>query len=157
APGRQTTGNAIVCLTKAVSRVRAPAGLGGEFRNHGSMMTWSTKHQAQASPGSIERMIGCLVAWKCLVACLFFDESQQPTWPHERHMRRCTHESPVLRHSSQPRVCGLTSWIWSWCVQVFIDWFLLRRSEHCYGRPAAGPGNGSPQGVNPHECLPCAA
>ena len=30
-------------------------------------------------------MSGCLLRWKCLVACLFFDESQQPTWPHSRH------------------------------------------------------------------------
>src|SRR5438270_5713282 len=49
----------------------------------------------------MERMSGCLLRWKCLVACLFFDESQQPTWPHSRHKRRWTHVSPVLMHSSQ--------------------------------------------------------
>src|SRR5438128_2625560 len=53
-------------------------------------------------------MRGWPVAWKCLVACLFGDESQQPTWPHVRQSRRCTHESPVARHSSQPSVLGVT-------------------------------------------------
>ncbi len=54
-------------------------------------------------------MIGCFVALKCFVACVFFDESQQPTCPQLRHMRSFTHGSPVLRHSSQPFVLGLTS------------------------------------------------
>src|SRR5216684_2271746 len=30
------------------------------------------------------------VVWKCLVACLFLEESQQPTCPHSRQRRRCT-------------------------------------------------------------------
>lgn len=29
-------------------------------------------------------MIGWVVAWKCFVACLFFDESQQPTADHTK-------------------------------------------------------------------------
>src|SRR5712672_2228352 len=49
-------------------------------------------------------MRGCLERLKCLVACLFFDESQQPTCPHSRHSRRWTHVSPVLMHSSQTSV-----------------------------------------------------
>src|SRR5438477_8760722 len=61
-------------------------------------------------------MIGWLVEWKCLVACLFFDWSQQPTWPHDEHIRRCTQVSPIFKHSSQPLVLGLTSLIWSRCV-----------------------------------------
>src|SRR5580658_9771776 len=66
----------------------------------------------------MDRMMGCLTAWKCFVACLFFDESQQPTWPHSRHMRRCTQRSPSFRHSSQPfGVRGTTLWIWLRCVQ----------------------------------------
>src|SRR5437667_347963 len=56
-------------------------------------------------------MIGCFVSRKCLVACLFFESSQQPTCPHERHNRRCTHSSPVLRQSSQPSAPGITAWI----------------------------------------------
>src|SRR4051812_18457476 len=51
-------------------------------------------------------MIGCRVEWKCFVACLFFESSQQPTCPHSRQSRRCTQVSPVLRHSSQPSVFG---------------------------------------------------
>src|SRR5665213_4041437 len=47
-------------------------------------------------------MTGCFVAWKCLVACLFLDESQQPTCPQFRHSRRCTQVSPSSRHSLQP-------------------------------------------------------
>jgi hypothetical protein len=65
-------------------------------------------------------MIGWEVAWKCLVACLFLDESQQPTWPQIRHMRRCTQRSPVWRQSSQPLALGVTCWIWSVCVQAVV-------------------------------------
>jgi len=39
----------------------------------------STKHQDQSSPGWIERMIGWPLSAACLLACLFGDESQQPT------------------------------------------------------------------------------
>src|SRR6478735_950000 len=52
----------------------------------------------------MERMSGCLLRWKCLVACLFLDESQQPTCPHSRHSRRWTQLSPVLMQSSQTSV-----------------------------------------------------
>src|SRR3981081_4321055 len=48
-------------------------------------------------------MIGWLVAWKCLVACLFGESSQHPTCPQVRQRRRCTQLSPLLRHSSHPR------------------------------------------------------
>jgi len=57
------------------------------------------------------------VAWKCLVACLFLDESQHPTCPHDRQSRRCTQVSPVLRHSSQPFLAVCFILIWSRCVQ----------------------------------------
>src|SRR5580658_7835419 len=56
-------------------------------------------------------MIGCCVAWKCARAWRFFDESQQPTWPHSRHMRKCSHVSPNFRHSSQPFVFGFTPFL----------------------------------------------
>src|SRR2546429_1650366 len=62
--------------------------------------------------------MGCWVARKCFVACLFFEESQQPTWPQVKHRRRCTQLSPILRHSSQPSLFGLILRIWSTCVQV---------------------------------------
>src|SRR5689334_20748550 len=77
--------------------------------------------------------MGCRVAWKCFVACLFFDESQHPTCPHSRHIRRCTHRSPIWRHSSHPFVLGFTLWIWSRCVHAgiwatsYIDKMLSRR------------------------------
>src|SRR4030095_5232164 len=46
-------------------------------------------------------MTGCWVSWKCFVACLFGEESQQPTWPHIWHSRRATHRGFSTRHSSQ--------------------------------------------------------
>src|SRR6266852_318045 len=58
-------------------------------------------------------MIGWLVAWKCLVACLFFEESQQPTCPHVRQSRRWTQVSPIFKQSSHPLELGVTSRIWS--------------------------------------------
>src|SRR5690242_9683367 len=62
-------------------------------------------------------MIGCFVAWKCRVACLFFESSQQPTWPHARQSRRCTQVSPRARHSSQPSVLGRSVFTASRCLQ----------------------------------------
>ncbi len=64
--------------------------------------TSSTKHQDQSSPGWIERMIGCPLLSACAVACRLGDESQQPTWPQLRQMRRWHHFVPSARHSSQP-------------------------------------------------------
>jgi hypothetical protein len=58
-------------------------------------------------------MIGCPVAWKCLVAWRF-GLSQQPTWSHVRHSRKCTHFEPVFSfvtlfngHGSQWRLVGV--------------------------------------------------
>src|SRR6266566_9301229 len=70
-------------------------------------------HQPQSSPGSKDWIIGWFVAWKCLVACLFFESLQQPTCPHSRQRRRCTHVSPILKQSSQPFALGVTCRIWS--------------------------------------------
>jgi len=42
----------------------------------------------QDSPGSSEAMIGCFRRMESLVACLFFESSQHPTWPHSRHTRK---------------------------------------------------------------------
>src|ERR1700722_3703552 len=53
-------------------------------------------------------MTGCPVAWKCLVACLLGESSQQPTWPQLRQIRRCSHSLPLFRHSSQPSALGVT-------------------------------------------------
>src|SRR6184192_2298554 len=63
-------------------------------------------------------MIGCWVEPKCLVACLFLELSQHPTWPQLIHSRRCTHVSPSSRHSLQPLPLGVTTSIWSRCVQT---------------------------------------
>src|SRR5690349_14270892 len=63
-------------------------------------------------------MTGWPLAWKCFVACLFLDESQQPTWPHVRQSRSCTHRSPVARQSSQPFELGVTGRICLICGQV---------------------------------------
>src|SRR5215467_369536 len=48
-----------------------------------------------------ERMTGCCVSWKCLVACPLGEASQQPTWLHVRHSRRATQCVFSMRHSSQ--------------------------------------------------------
>src|SRR5947209_6878902 len=64
--------------------------------------------------------MGWFVAWKCLVACLLFEESQQPTWPQVRQRRRWTQRSPILRHSSQPDECGCTFLISFTCGHPFI-------------------------------------
>src|SRR5215469_1488046 len=66
----------------------------------------------------MERMRGWEAWWKCLVACLFFDESQQPTWPHSRQSRKCTQVSPVFTQSSHT------------CVSVLVNLICLR-CEHC--------------------------
>src|SRR6266700_578061 len=74
------------------------------------------QHQRQSSPGWKDWTIGWFVAWKCLVACLFLEESQQPTCPHSRQRRRCTHVSPIFKQSSQPFALGVTCRIWLRCV-----------------------------------------
>src|SRR6266446_10569519 len=85
-------------------------------------------------------MIGCLVAWKCLVACLFFESSQQPTCPQVRQRRRCTQVSPVFKQSSHPLALGVTCRIWSrWvhCVAkivsfpMFSDAFCQMERDGC--------------------------
>src|SRR5690348_4355089 len=60
-------------------------------------------------------MMGCPVAWKCLVAWRCGEESQHPTWPQVRHNLRWTQGEPILRHSSQPFALGTTSRIVSRC------------------------------------------
>ena len=47
---------------------------------------------------------------------MFFEESQQPTCPQVMQSRRCTHESPIARHSSHPSALGVTSRIEPRCV-----------------------------------------
>src|SRR5260221_1312618 len=58
------------------------------------------------------------VAAKCLVACLFLELSQQPTWPQLIHSRRYIHVSPSSRHSLQTLPLGVATSIWSRCVQT---------------------------------------
>ena len=54
--------------------------------------------------------MGWPVCSKCPVACLPFEESQQPTWPQTRHIRNSTHDCPAARHPSQPLVFGVTQY-----------------------------------------------
>jgi hypothetical protein len=66
--------------------------------------TSSRKHQLHSSPGSAERTIG----WPTSRACparvpVRGRESQQPIFPQVMHIRRCTHELPIRRHS-QPSI-----------------------------------------------------
>src|SRR5580692_4435025 len=74
-------------------------------------------------------MIGCLVAWKCLVACLLGESSQQPTWPQLRQIRKCSHTLPLLRHSWQPSALGVTLRIPAMCAQPFAILFLSPKSD----------------------------
>ncbi len=77
---------------------------------------------------------------KCFVACLFLEESQQPTWPQVKHIRRCTQVSPVFKQSSQPSADGTTLRILSLCVQIvsmiFIknNFLCTRIVEDIYGQ-----------------------
>ena len=48
-----------------------------------------------------------MTLWKCLVACVFLDESQHPTCPQIRHIRKWTQVSPILTHSSQTCLVGV--------------------------------------------------
>src|SRR5258708_39832231 len=98
-------------------------------------------------------MTGCWVAWKCLVACLLGESSQQPTWPHVRQIRKCSHSLPIFRHSSQPSALGVTSRMparWLQCVAMTGS-HLFGVEEHdvgaagrevsniCGGCPSLGP------------------
>ena len=56
------------------------------------------------------RMTGCPVSWKCRVAWVRADESQQPTLPQVRHSRRCTQRVPSRTQSSHsPGVFAFTT------------------------------------------------
>src|SRR5712692_2773367 len=62
-------------------------------------------------------MIGCWVLRLWPVACLPGELSQQPTWPHSWHHRRCTQSClPAATHSTQPGPEGVTSRIWLRCL-----------------------------------------
>src|SRR4029077_12401554 len=63
-------------------------------------------------------MMGWRVLWKCFVACLLMESSQQPTWPQLRQRRRWTQGSPLFRHSSQPSALGVTVLIVDKCLHV---------------------------------------
>src|SRR5690349_5909228 len=65
-------------------------------------------------------MTGCPVSLLCAVAWRIGELSQQPTWPHSWHIRRCTHHPPAARHSWQPSSLGGLSRRVSRCVQVAI-------------------------------------
>ena len=45
----------------------------------------------------------------CAVACWAGEESQQPTWPHCAHRRRCTHQPPAASHSTHPVPDGVAA------------------------------------------------
>src|SRR5438874_1649729 len=96
-------------------------------------------------------MIGWFVAWKCLVACLFLEESQQPTCPHSRQRRRCTHVSPVFKQSSQPFALGVTCRIWLRCVHCVAKVSILSRRlrSECKRGVLWGPAFASPRCAAP--------
>src|SRR5262245_64538772 len=54
-------------------------------------------------------MTGCPVAFACAVACRFGELSQQRIRPQLVQRRRCTHQPPISRQSSQPGMSSGTS------------------------------------------------
>src|ERR1700683_2896468 len=54
-------------------------------------------------------MIGCPVAAACLDPCWLGELSQHPMCPHSAHRRRCSHQPPDSRHSTQPVPLGGTA------------------------------------------------
>ena len=68
----------------------------------------------------------CAVLLKCARACLFLEESQQPTYPQVRHMRKCTQRSPVFAQSSQEVLSDETTRISDSCVQLLICFSSLK-------------------------------
>src|SRR6202035_1080649 len=85
-------------------------------------------------------MMGCPVAWKCLVACLLGESSQQPTWPQLRQIRRCSHTLPLFRHSSQPSALGVTVRMPARWVQPFAKDSHFFRVEENHVGAAGGKG-----------------
>ena len=75
------------------------------------------------------------------------DESQQPTWPHVRHMRRRTHRSPSFEHSAHPVETGLTRRTRSRCAHVIMGCAnrLLRSSS------TAWEGHGQETALHSHS------
>ena len=96
-------------------------------------------------------MIGCAGArdsarWHACSSSV----SQQPTWPQVRQIRRCTHRSPLRRHSSQPRALGCTGTIRSRCVQVALR--MRRERDDALDvdvRAAAARGRSASAGIGP--------
>src|SRR5471032_3134165 len=61
----------------------------------------------QVTTAAAQKTTGWPALWKCFVACLPGEESQQPTWSHAWHSRSSTQRVPSFRHSSQaPGVRG---------------------------------------------------
>src|ERR1700682_4918570 len=94
-------------------------------------------------------MTGCPVAWKCLVACLLGESSQQPTWPQLRQIRRYNHSLPLFRHSSQPSALGVTLRMLPRWVQPFATTrsSVLGVEEHEIGATACKFGYVCPSGL----------
>src|ERR671916_3452659 len=65
-------------------------------------------------------MMGWPVERAWAEACRFGELSQQPVCPHDWHIRRCTHQLPLARHSSQPAMLSGSSvtWMLSRCQQL---------------------------------------
>src|ERR1700686_534023 len=94
-------------------------------------------------------MIGWPGAWKCLVAGLLGESSQQPTCPQLRQIRRCSQTLPLFRHSSQPSALGVTLRMLPMWVQPFATTRSSVRGvkEHEIGATACKFGNVCPSGL----------
>lgn len=68
----------------------------------------SRKQYPHSSPASAEVMSGWLLSWWWDRAWRPGEESQQPTFPHSRQIRRCTQFWPWRWHSTHPSERGST-------------------------------------------------
>src|SRR6185437_7788055 len=82
---------------------------GGASAGPDSYISLVSKLKNQTSPGSKLRMIGWPLRAACALACWDGEESQQPTWPHWAHRRRCTHQPPAASHSTHPGPDGVAA------------------------------------------------
>ena len=85
--------------------------------------------------------MGCPVARKWAVACLFGLRSQQPERPQVRHWRRWIHVSPFSTHEAQTSIGGSTRRSASKCSQNGVT----QEFVQCARGPAdsrAGPSHG---------------
>src|SRR2546426_4981080 len=90
---------------------------------------------AQSSPGSYDLTTGWCERWKCLVACLLGEESQQPTCPQDMHSRRWTHSPPLAQPDRKSTRLNSSHLVISYAV------FCLKKKKQTPQRGASRAGH----------------